>query len=78
MRYHYIKDKDWRWNMPGYQWTRTFTTESGMTMQVVGIDVQRMMEYHFEHGRRQKGVRALLLSLLLCFFWRDGVWDRGT
>ena len=57
--YHYIKDKDWRWNMPGYQWTRTFTTESGMTMQVVGIDVQRMLEYHFEHGRRQSGVRVV-------------------
>ena len=60
--YHYIKDKDWRWNMPGYQWTRTFTTESGMTMQVVGIDVQRMLEYHFEHGRRQSGVRSAVAS----------------
>lgn len=39
-------------NMPGFQWTHQWTTTDGLTMQVIGIDIQRMEELHYDTSRR--------------------------
>lgn len=73
VKYHYLPHKDWRWNMPGYQWSRVFTTEGGMTVQIVGIDVQRM--YNFRH---RFGGQRVNPNTDDCFKWFNNVLKCST
>lgn len=49
-----LPGRDWRWNMPGYYWTKVWTAqETGLTVQIVGIDTVQLLNHHFP-GRQHR------------------------
>lgn len=56
MEHHYLPDKDPRWNMPGYVYTKTMHSDAGdnaFTMQLVFLDTVRLADHHFDNPRHK-------------------------